>query len=100
MDISNLLGEFVGMIVLVTFGCGVCANMALKKTCGSGGGWICITAGWAFAVLLGVFTANALGAPQADLNPSVTLAKTCSDCRRLLRWYCCVSGVPSSLDRN
>lgn len=76
MDISNLLGEFVGMIVLVTFGCGVCANMALKRTCGSGGGWICTTAGWAFAVLLGVFTANALGAPQADLNPSVTLAKT------------------------
>ena len=73
---ENLFGEFMGMVVLITFGCGVCANMALQKTCGHGGGWICITAGWAFAVLLGVFTASALGAPQADINPSVTLAKT------------------------
>lgn len=73
---DNLLGEFMGMVVLITFGGGVCANMSLKKTCGNGGGWICITTGWAFAVLLGVFTANALGAPQADINPSVTLAKT------------------------
>ncbi|MBQ7514781.1 MAG: aquaporin family protein [Schwartzia sp.] len=73
---DNLLGEFMGMVVLITFGCGVNANMSLKKTCGNGGGWICITAGWAFAVLLGVFTSVALGAPQADINPSVTLAKT------------------------
>ena len=73
---ENLFGEFMGMVVLVTFGCGGCANMALNKTCGHGGGWICITAGWALAVLLGVFTASALGAPQADINPSVTLAKT------------------------
>ena len=65
---DNLLGEFMGMLVLVTFGCGVCANIALNKTCGHGGGWICITAGWAFAVLLGVFTASALGAPQAGLT--------------------------------
>jgi len=73
---SNLTGEFIGTLVLVVFGCGVCANNTLKKTCGNNGGWICITAGWAFAVLLGVFTAKALGAPEADLNPSVTLAKT------------------------
>lgn len=66
----------MGMVVLITFGCGVCANMSLNKSYGQGGGWICITAGWAFAVLFGVFTASALGAPQADINPSVTLAKT------------------------
>lgn len=73
---DNLLGEFMGTLVLVVFGCGVCANMALKKTGGNGGGYICIATGWAFAVLLGVYTSTALGAPQADLNPSVTLAKT------------------------
>ena len=73
---DNLLGEFIGAAVLIVFGCGVNANMALNKTCGSGGGWICTTAGWCFAVLLGVYTSIALGAPQADLNPSVTLAKT------------------------
>ena len=73
---DNLLGEFMGTLVLIVFGCGVNANMALKKTCGNGGGWICTTTGWAFAVLLGVYTSVALGAPQGDLNPSVTLAKT------------------------
>lgn len=72
---NNLLGEFIGTIVLVTFGCGVNANISLKKTYGSSNGWICITACWAFAVILGVFTATALGAPQADINPAVTFAK-------------------------
>ena len=73
---NNLLGEFIGTIVLIVFGCGVCANLTLTKSKGVGGGWICVTAGWGFAVLLGVYTSVALGAPQADLNPSVTLAKT------------------------
>ena len=73
---ENLLGEFCGVVVLVVFGVGVCANLTLTKSKGVGGGWICISAGWGFAVLLGVFTASALGAPQADINPAVTLAKT------------------------
>jgi len=73
---DNLLGEFCGMVVLIVFGGGVCANLTLTKSKGVGGGWICVSAGWGFAVLLGVFTASALGAPQADINPAVTLAKT------------------------
>ena len=73
---DNLLGEFMGTMVLMVFGCGVNANMTLAKTCGHGGGWICTTTGWCFAVLFGVYTSVALGAPQADLNPSVTIAKT------------------------
>lgn len=73
---DNLLGEFMGTVVLVVFGCGVCANLTLNKSKGVGGGWICIATGWGFAVTLGVFTAVALGAPQGDINPSVTLAKT------------------------
>lgn len=74
---ENLLGEFMGTLVLIVFGTGVCANLTLVKSKGVGGGWICVSAGWAFAVLLGVYTSVALGAPQADLNPAVTLAKTC-----------------------
>ena len=73
---SNLLGEFLGTAVLLIFGCGVVANVLLKGSKGENSGWIVITTGWAFAVLLGVFTAVATGAPQADLNPAVTLAKT------------------------
>ena len=73
---DNLFGEFMGTMVLIVFGSGVCANMSLTKSKGQGGGWICIAVGWGFAVTLGVFTATTLGAPQGDLNPAVTLAKT------------------------
>ena len=66
----------MGTAVLIVFGCGVCANMSLTQSKGNGGGWICIATGWGFAVTLGVFTATTLGAPQGDLNPAVTLAKT------------------------
>ena len=73
---DNLLGEFFGTAVLIVFGCGVCANMSLTQSKGQGGGWVCIAIGWGFAVTLGVFTSTTLGAPQGDLNPAVTLAKT------------------------
>ena len=72
---DNLFGEFMGTMVLIVFGAGVCANMSLTKSKGQGGGWICIAVGWGFAVTLGVFTSTTLGAPQGDLNPAVTLAK-------------------------
>ena len=73
---ENLLGEFLGTMVLLVLGCGVCANLTLNKSKGVGGGWICIAFGWGFGVTFGVFTATTFGAPQGDLNPAVTLAKT------------------------
>ena len=72
---GNLFGEFFGTMILLTFGCSVVANCLLKDSKGNGGGWIVITTGWALAVLMGVFGAVATGAPQADLNPAVTLFK-------------------------
>ena len=76
MMFDNLLGEFIGTMVLIVFGAGVCACNTLTKSKGQNGGWICITAAWGFAVTLGVYTATTLGAPQGDLNPAVTLGKT------------------------
>ncbi|VBB05450.1 major intrinsic protein [Lucifera butyrica] len=73
---SNLFGEFFGTMVLIIFGCGVVANVLLKKSKGENSGWIVITTGWAIAVIMGVFAAVSTGAPQADINPAVTLAKT------------------------
>src|SRR5215468_3428294 len=70
---SPLLGEFMGTAVLILLGNGVVANVLLRKSKGEGGGWIVITAGWAFAVLCGVFTAIACGSKDAHLNPAVTL---------------------------
>ncbi len=72
---TNLFGEFFGTMVLVIFGAGVVANVLLKKSKAEGAGWNAIAAGWGFAVILGVFAAIAGGAPQADINPAVTLAK-------------------------
>ena len=70
---SPFLGEFMGTAVLILLGNGVVANVLLKKSKGEGGGWIVISAGWAFAVLFGVLTAIACGSQEAHLNPAVTL---------------------------
>jgi glycerol uptake facilitator protein len=69
------IGELLGTMTLILFGCGVVANVLLKKSKGAGGGWICITIGWGIAVMLGVFVAQAAGSAQADINPAVTICK-------------------------
>ncbi|HEY1108601.1 MAG TPA: MIP/aquaporin family protein [Opitutaceae bacterium] len=66
------IAEFIGTALLVLFGNGVVANIVLAKTKGNGGGWICITAGWAFAVAIAVFAVGRISG--AHLNPAVTLA--------------------------
>jgi glycerol uptake facilitator protein len=73
---TNLLGEFLGTMVLIIFGSGVVANVLLKKSKAEGAGWGVIILGWGVGVVMGVFMAIAAGAPQADINPAVTLAKT------------------------
>jgi glycerol uptake facilitator len=70
---SPFLGEFLGTMILILLGNGVVAGVLLKRSKAEGGGWIVITAGWAFAVMAGVFTAIACGSSDAHLNPAVTL---------------------------
>jgi glycerol uptake facilitator protein len=69
---SPFVAELVGTCLLVTFGDGVVANVLLKHSKGQNGGWIVITTGWAVAVTIAVYIANA--ASGAHLNPAVTLA--------------------------
>jgi glycerol uptake facilitator protein len=71
---SPLLGEFVGTFVLILLGDGVVAGVLLKRSKGESAGWLAITAGWAFAVFAGVFTAIACGSSDAHVNPAVTLS--------------------------
>ncbi|EMG10921.1 transporter, major intrinsic protein (MIP) domain protein [Leptospira interrogans serovar Grippotyphosa str. LT2186] len=71
---SPILGEFLGTFVLILLGNGVVAGVLLEKSKSKDGGWIVITAGWAFAVMIGVFVSNAFGSLDAHLNPAVTLA--------------------------
>ena len=70
---STMLGEFLGTCILILLGNGVVAGVVLNKSKAGGAGWIAITAGWAFAVMAGVFTAIACGSTAAHLNPAVTV---------------------------
>jgi glycerol uptake facilitator protein len=69
---SPYFAEFLGTMILIILGDGVVANVLLNKSKGQNAGWIVITAGWAFAVTVGVYTVNAISG--AHLNPAVTLA--------------------------
>ena len=68
-----MLGEFMGTCILILLGNGVVAGVVLNKSKAGGAGWIVITAGWAFAVMAGVFTAIACGSSAAHLNPAITV---------------------------
>jgi len=71
---SPWLGEFMGTMILILLGGGVCANVTLKQSKGQGAGWMAIATGWGLAVFAGVFTAIACGSRDAHLNPAITLA--------------------------
>jgi glycerol uptake facilitator protein len=60
-------------MILILLGDGVVAGVLLKKSKAEGSGWMVITAGWAFAVMAGVFVAIACGSGDAHLNPAVTI---------------------------
>jgi glycerol uptake facilitator protein len=70
---SAWFGEFIGTMVLVLLGNGVCAGVTLRKSYAANSGWIVVTTGWALAVMCGVLVAQGFGAHGA-LNPAITLA--------------------------
>ena len=76
---SPFLGEFLGTAVLILLGNGVVAGVVLKKSKAEASGWIVITAGWALAVMAGVFTSIACGSSDAHLNPAVTIGIRSAD---------------------
>ena len=63
--------EFIGTLVLVLMGDGVCAATTLERSKAKGAGWIVITLAWGFAVMAGVFIAGPYSG--AHLNPAVTV---------------------------
>lgn len=67
------LAEMFGTMTLIVLGDGVVANVLLAKSKGQNSGWIVITAGWAFAVMSGIFVSTALGGP-GSLNPAFQVA--------------------------
>jgi glycerol uptake facilitator protein len=70
---SPVFGEFMGTMVLVLLGNSSIAGVVLARSKAEGGGWIVVSAGWAFAAMAGIFTALACGSRDAHINPAVTL---------------------------
>jgi len=68
---TPFVAEIIGTMLLVTLGDGVVANVLLKQSKGHGGGWIVITAGWGFAVMVGAYSVATISG--AHINPAVTL---------------------------
>lgn len=69
---NAVTAEIVGTALLILFGDGVVANIALSKSKGNGAGFLAVTIGWAMAVFIGVY----VSAPYSGghLNPAVTIA--------------------------
>lgn len=65
------LAEVLGTMLLIVLGDGVVANVVLNRTKGQNGGWIVITAGWAFGVTVAVYAVGVFSG--AHINPAVTI---------------------------
>jgi glycerol uptake facilitator protein len=71
----DVLGEFLGTMILITLGGGVVAGVLLNKSKAQNAGWMVVTAGWAFGVMAGVYTARAVGGKEVGyINPVGPLA--------------------------
>jgi glycerol uptake facilitator protein len=69
---AKFIAEIIGTMLLVILGDGVVANVLLNKSKGQGGGWIVITAGWGFGVMVGAYAVGWISG--AHMNPAVTIA--------------------------
>jgi len=63
--------EIIGTALLILLGDGVVAAVLLAKSKAENGGWIVITFGWGFAVMVGAYAVGQFSG--AHLNPAVTL---------------------------
>lgn len=66
------LFEFIGTLILILLGDGVCAATSLNKSKAKDAGWVVVTFAWGMAVMCGVFIAGPYSG--AHLNPALTLA--------------------------
>jgi glycerol uptake facilitator protein len=69
--LNEIFAEFIGTFLLLLLGNGVVANVVLRDTKGSNGGWIVISLGWGLGVFVGVTVAGPVSG--AHINPAVTL---------------------------
>ena len=65
------IGEVLGTFLLMVLGLGVNANVSLRNTKGTGGGWLLINFGWGMAVFVAVYVVAEISG--AHINPAVTI---------------------------
>ncbi|MFJ5224701.1 MIP/aquaporin family protein [Streptomyces sp. NPDC088400] len=65
------IGEVTGTALLILLGGGVCAGVTLKRSKAQNAGWVAISFGWGFAVMVGAYLSAGLSG--AHLNPAVTI---------------------------
>jgi len=68
---NQFVAEMIGTAILILLGNGVVAGVLLNKSKAQNSGWIVITAGWAFAVMVAVYVAGQFSG--AHINPAVTI---------------------------
>ena len=68
---QQLLGEYLGTLILILLGDGAVAANVLKKTKSYDTGWLMITIGWGLAVAIAVYAVGWLS--PAHINPAVTV---------------------------
>lgn len=68
---SIIGSEWIGTALLILLGDGVVAAVLLNKSKAQNSGWIVITFGWGFAVMVGAYSVGKFSGGQ--LNPAVTL---------------------------
>ena len=66
------IAEFLGTMILIILGDGVCACVNLSKSWSKGTGWVLITLGWGLAVMVPAFIFGA--ASGAHFNPALSIA--------------------------
>ncbi|MGH8937169.1 MAG: MIP/aquaporin family protein [Acidimicrobiia bacterium] len=81
MEGSIFVAEVIGTAILILLGNGVVAAVLLARSKAQNSGWIVITAGWAFAVAMGVYAAGRFSG--AHINPAVTISLAVSG---LVEW--------------
>jgi glycerol uptake facilitator protein len=69
--LSIIGAEIIGTALLILLGDGVVAAVLLNKSKAENAGWIVVTFGWGFAVMVGAYAVGHFDG--AHLNPAVTL---------------------------
>ena len=70
---SVYVGEFIGTLLLVLLGDGVCCNVSLEKSGFKGGGAVHILIGWGMAVMVPAFAMSKFTGCPSAFNPAVTI---------------------------